>query len=80
MWICEIYAERPEMCRSYPRPDSYRPPGCSFFFPGDGSRTGECNQCGECCGEPRVDGEPLGKPLSLDEGGQSCKYLDWKEE
>jgi len=79
-WVCLIYEERPEACRTYPRPDSYIPPGCAYYFPGDGSRQGSCDQeCGACCMESRVDGEPEGKPLDESMGGRPCKHLTYEE-
>jgi len=79
--VCEIYEDRPEMCRNYPRPDSYIPPSCGYFFPGDGTRRGQCDpECeGACCKSPRRDGEPLGDYLPEISGGMPCKYLVEKE-
>jgi hypothetical protein len=80
--ICSIYKDRPEMCRNYPQTDGrYVPPSCGFFFPGDGTRRGECDpECeAACCRLTRQDGEPLGLPLEDYLGGLPCKYLAWIE-
>lgn len=81
--ICSIYDDRPEMCKNYPQPDGrYIPPSCGFFFPGDGTRRGECDpECeAACCRLPRQNGEPLGLPLEEYLGGLPCKYLVLNEE
>ena len=76
-WVCEIYDNRPEVCKEYPRADSYIPQSCGYFFPGDGSRRGSCDpECeGACCRVPRRDGEPEGDNLPEIAGGMPCKYL-----
>jgi hypothetical protein len=64
-FVCEIYEDRPEMCKEYPREDSYIPPSCT------------CEAA--CCRVPRKDGEPLEGYLEEISGGMPCKYLVEKE-
>ena len=78
--VCRIYKDRPQSCKDYPRPGAYLPRSCSYFFPGDGTRQGQCNQCGACCSMPRVGAEPDGSYLSEDQGGSPCRHLDFEEE
>lgn len=80
-FVCEIYEDRPEMCKEYPKEDSYMPPSCSFFFPGDGTRQGTCDpECeAACCRVPRRNGEPLADYLDEISGGMPCKHLIEKE-
>lgn len=75
--ICGIYDERPEVCKRYPEPGSYTPPGCSFWFDAEGQRGGECDPgCqASCCMLPRLGGEPGGAPLPEIAGGMPCRYL-----
>lgn len=80
--ICEIYDDRPEMCREYPRADSYMPTSCGYFFPGDGTRRGSCDpECeGACCKVAREGGEPEAAPMPEEAGGEPCKHLVYVDE
>lgn len=81
-WICGIYDKRPQRCKDYPQADSYQSSCCGYFFPGDGTRRGRCEEdCDStCCKLTRRDGEPDGEALKEDEGGESCKYLIYVDE
>jgi hypothetical protein len=76
---CGIYETRPDVCRTYPKADSYVPPNCTYIFTGE-KREGEC-ACdkGSCCSLPRQGGEPGGAPLPEVAGGEPCKHLVWEE-
>ena len=74
--ICGIYKDRPEVCRTYPRPSSYLLSSCGYrFF--DQQRVGGCYlECqASCCLQTRLNGEPDGSPLSEIAGGEPCRYL-----
>jgi hypothetical protein len=74
--ICGIHDTRPDVCRNYPRHDSYMPESCGYRFTG-GKRKGGCYmECqAECCMLPRQDGEPGGAPMPEIAGGIPCKHL-----
>ena len=74
--ICCIHDSRPDVCRNYPRHDSYMPDTCGYRFTG-GKRKGGCYlECqAACCMLPRQDGEPGGAPLPEIAGGTPCKHL-----
>jgi hypothetical protein len=74
--ICGIHDERPDVCKNYPRHDSYMPEPCGYRFTG-GKRKGGCYaECqGACCMLPRQDGEPGGAPMPEVAGGIPCKHL-----
>lgn len=76
-FVCSIYEKRPKMCREYPKHDSYIFDQCGYFFPGDGTRRGSCEEECEatCCREPREGGEPGARGLPIELGGEPCKYL-----
>lgn len=80
-FICTIYEDRPEACRSYPQLGSYRPESCTYWFDEHGVRHGECSEecMAACCALPRRNGEPgeIGLPEAA--GGRSCKYLSFAE-
>ncbi|CAB4131158.1 hypothetical protein UFOVP276_158 [uncultured Caudovirales phage] len=84
--ICGIYEKRPAMCRHYPQPlgggqTSYTPPGCTYWFDGEGKRHGECDPfCrAACCLVERAGGEPEGEQLDGAAGGLPCKHLVWSD-
>jgi len=81
-WICEIYENRPDLCKRYPEPGSFVPNSCGFHFPGDGTRRGRCEpECeATCCKLPRVGGDPTATSLPEAAGGLPCKYLVYSEE
>lgn len=80
-WVCGIYEKRPDVCKTYPRANSYQPDSCGYFFSGDGTRQGRCEEeCdSSCCRLPRQGGEPGGAPLPEVAGGEPCKYLEYTE-
>ena len=81
MHVCGIYDKRPKRCRDYPRADSYQPESCGYFFPGDGTRRGRCEEeCdATCCKLPREKGEPGGAAMPEVAGGLPCKHLEYTE-
>lgn len=81
-WVCDIYEDRPELCKKYPEAGSLMMKSCGFFFPGDGTRRGRCvKECeAACCRMPRIDGEPTNPGLPEAVGGLPCKHLVWTEE
>lgn len=78
--ICEIYKDRPEMCKRYPESGSYILEQCSFYF-ADGKRKGHCDpECqASCCALPRHQGEPTSPALPEIAGGLPCKHLIYSE-
>ena len=74
--VCGIHDKRPDVCKNYPRADSYITDTCGFRFTG-GKRKGGCYaDCqAACCMLPRQDGEPGGAPLLEISGGTPCKHL-----
>lgn len=72
---CGIYAERPRVCREYPKIDSWTPKECTYTFY-NGERYGKCD-CGvaACCAVPREKGLPGGSDLPASAGGLPCKHL-----
>lgn len=78
---CSIYADRPEICRVYPRPGDWRPIACTYRFDRDGARRGECDSsvCGvhACCNFPRGSGETAGDPTAIFDRhkGAPCREL-----
>lgn len=75
--ICSIWETRPQVCRDYPKYDSYIPESCGYYFTG-GEKKGGCYlECqAQCCMLPRQDGEPGGAPLPEIAGGLPCRYLE----
>ena len=75
--VCGIYEKRPEVCKTYPRPDSYHPDACGYYFTGE-ERKGRCYlDCqASCCSLPREGGEPGGAPLPEVAGGEPCRHLE----
>ena len=80
-YVCEIYKDRPEMCKKYPERDSYIPESCTFYWTDDGTRKGSCDpECkAACCRLPRHQGEPVGPGLPEIAGGLPCKYLEYTD-
>jgi hypothetical protein len=78
--VCSIYEKRPQMCRDYPKRDSYIPESCTFYFTLEG-RQGQCDpQCdGACCRLPREGGEPCAFGLPEISGGMPCKFLEHRD-
>lgn len=78
-YICEIYEDRPEMCKRYPERDSYVPERCVYYWTDEGERKGTCDpDCGAtCCRLPRHQGEPTSPGLPDIAGGLPCKYLKY---
>ena len=74
--ICDIWDDRPKVCRVYPTRSSYMPDSCGYYFTAEG-RKGSCYmECqGACCALPRQNGEPGGAPLPELAGGEPCKHL-----
>jgi hypothetical protein len=81
-FVCGNYENRPQSCKDYPKADSYQPSCCGYFFPGDGSRRGRCEEdCDStCCKLTRAGGEPEGAATKEDDGGEPCKFLVYVEE
>lgn len=80
-FVCSIYGHRSKFCRDYPEKDSHIPDTCGFYFTADGRKGGCRVECdATCCRSPREDGEPLGRSMSEEEGGESCKYIQWVDE
>ena len=50
MRTCNIYPDRPQMCKDFPRTSHQIKdfPGCTYYFE-NGKRKGYCCKCGECC-------------------------------
>ena len=74
--VCSIWEKRPQVCRDYPKYDSYIPESCGYHFRGS-EKMGCCYlECqAACCMLPRQGGEPGGAPLPEIAGGEPCKHL-----
>jgi hypothetical protein len=75
---CEVWEDRPQVCRDYRKIDHYRPKEGTYAFIGN-DRIGRC-ECGigACCAIPREGGKPGGAPLPEEAGGYPCQCLVWR--